>query len=342
MSERELIDVARDGDERAYERLIEPHRAELRAHCYRMLGSAHDAEDALQEALLRAWRGLPKFEGRSSLRSWLYTIATNVCLKAIERRPRLVLPIDYGPAADPHDGPGRPIVESVWVEPYPDERLVLDDALAGPEARYEQRESIELAFIAALQHLPARQRAVLILRDVLGFSAREVAQALDTTPGSVDSALQRAHKTVDERLPDQSQQAALRALDDERLREIVDEFVAAWERADVDAVVALLADDAAMTMPPLPTWYQGREAIAAFLRGWPLADTARWRIVPTRANGQLAFGHYTWDADTEAFIPEAITVLTLGGAKIAEITAFLTPDAFERFGLPDKIEPLER
>jgi RNA polymerase sigma-70 factor (ECF subfamily) len=326
--------------ERAYDRLIEPHRAELRAHCYRMLGSAHDAEDALQETLLRAWRGLPRFEGRSSLRSWLYTIATNVCLKAIERRPRLVLPIDYGPAADPHDGPGQPIVESVWVEPYPDERLGLDNALAGPEARYEQRESIELAFIAALQHLPARQRAVLVLRDVLGFSAREVAQALDATPASVDSALQRAHRTVDERLPEQSQQATLRALGDEGLREIVSEFVAAWERADIDAVVAMLADDAAMTMPPLPTWYRGREAVAVFLRDRALAGTAPRRIVPTRANGQLAFGHYTWDADEETFVFHAIHVLTLDGARIAELTAFLTPEAFERFGLPETIEPL--
>jgi RNA polymerase sigma-70 factor (ECF subfamily) len=339
MTERALIDIARAGDERAYDRLIEPHRAELRAHCYRMLGSALDAEDALQESLLRAWRGLPGFEGRSSLRSWLYRIATNVCLKAIERRPKLVLPMDYGPSADPHDGPGRPIVESVWVEPYPDDRLGLDDALAGPEARYEQRESVELAFIAALQHLSARQRAVLILRDVLGFSAREVAQALDTTPGSVDTALQRAHKTVDERLPAQSQQATLRALGDDGLRVIVDKFVAAWERADVDAVVAMLADDAAMTMPPLPTWYQGREAVAEFLEGWPLAGTAPRRMVPTRANGQPAFGHYTWDAGRRTFLAHSITVLTLDGAEIAEMTAFLTSEAFERFGLPDEIEP---
>jgi RNA polymerase sigma-70 factor, ECF subfamily len=342
MSERELIDGAREGDERAYERLVEPHRAELRAHCYRMLGSAHDAEDALQEALLRAWRGLPRFEGRSSLRSWLYTIATNVCLKAIERRPKLVLPIDYGPAADPHDGPGTPVVESVWVEPYPDERLAVGDALAGPEARYDQRESIELAFIAALQHLPARQRAVLILRDVLGFSAREVAEALDTTPGSVDSALQRAHATVDERLPERSQQATLRALGDDGLREIVDRFVTAWERADVDAVVALLADDAAMTMPPLPTWYRGRDAVAAFLRGWPLAAPGRWRVVPTRANGQPAVAEYTWNSERQTFTAHGINVLTLDGAKIAEITAFLTPEAFARFGLPDEIEPLDR
>jgi RNA polymerase sigma-70 factor, ECF subfamily len=338
MNHQELIDSARAGDERAYDVLIEPHRAELRAHCYRMLGSAHDAEDAVQEALLRAWRGLPRFEGRSSLRSWLYKISTNVCLKAIERRPRLVLPIDYGPPADPHDGPAQPILESVWVEPYPDERLALDP-LAGPEARYEQRESVELAFIAALQHLPARQRAVLILRDVLGFSARDVAGVLETTPASVDSALQRAHKTVDERLPARSQQATLRTLGDDGLREIVAEYVAAWERADVDAVVALLAEEAAMTMPPLPTWYQGREAVAEFLRGWPLTGKLRSRIVPIRANGQPAFGHYTWDADKGAFIPHSINVLTLDGAEVAEITAFLTPEAFERFGLADEIEP---
>src|SRR4051812_7480860 len=179
--ERELLEAARDGDEDAFGRLVEPHRGELHAHCYRMLGSVHDAEDALQEAFLRAWRGIARFEGRSSLRSWLYTIATNTCLNAIERRPKRVLPVDYGPAADPHGGPGEPLAESVWMEPYPDERLGLEDGLAGPEAQYEQRESVELAFIAALQHLPANQRAVLILREVLGFSAKEAADTLETT-----------------------------------------------------------------------------------------------------------------------------------------------------------------
>src|SRR5438552_1186686 len=185
--ERELLHAARGGDEGAYLRLVEPHRAELHAHCYRMLGSVPDAEDALQEALLRAWRGLPRFEGRSSLRSWLYTIATNTCLRAIERRPRRVLPIDYGPSSDAHDAPDQPLAESVWIDPYPDRELGLTDGLATPEARYEQRESIELAFIAALQHLPVRQRAVLILRDVLGLSAAEVADVLETTATSVNS-----------------------------------------------------------------------------------------------------------------------------------------------------------
>ena len=225
-----------------------------------MLGSAADAEDALQETLLRAWRALPRFEGRSSVRSWLYKIATNACLRAIERRPRRVLPVDYAPAADPHDNPAEPVADAVWLEPYPDERLGLGSGLASPEARYEQREGVELAFIAALQHLPARQRAVLILRDVLGFSARETATALETTPVSVDSALQRAHKTVDKRLPERSQQATLRSLNDGALRLVAQRYVTAWERNDVDAVVAMLAEDAKLTMPPAPTWYRGREA----------------------------------------------------------------------------------
>jgi RNA polymerase sigma-70 factor, ECF subfamily len=222
MNEHQLLETARRGDENAFAALTEPHRRALQTHGYRMLGSLHDAEDALQETMLRAWRGLASFEGRSSLRSWLYSIATNVCLRAIERRPKRVLPIDYGPAADPHDGLGAPLVESVWVEPYPDERLGIEDGLAGPEARYERRESVELAFIAALQHLPARQRAVLILRDVLGFSAREVAGTLDMPPPGVDSALQRAHKAVDERLPERSQQSMLRSLDDQVVRPIVE------------------------------------------------------------------------------------------------------------------------
>ena len=333
-SEHELLEAAQRGDDDAFNRIAGAYRGELHAHCYRMLGSASDAEDALQEALLRAWRALPRFEGRSSVRSWLYKIATNVCLRAIERRPRRVLPVDYGPAADPHDTPGEPVTEAVWLEPYPDERVGLASGLASPEARYEQREGVELAFIAALQHLPARQRAVLILRDVLGFSARETATALETTPVSVDSALQRAHKTVDQRLPEQSQQATLRSLNDGALRQVVQRYLTAWERNDVDAVVAMLAEDAKLVMPPLPNWYHGREQVAIFLGGGPLAGTTRWRLIPARANGQLAFGLYAWDDKTETFMPRAVDVLTLRGAQILQITAFLTPDAFRGFDLP--------
>ncbi len=337
--ENDLLDAARFGDEGAFSQLIGLHRAALQAHCYRMLGSLQDAEDALQETLLNAWRGLPRFEGRSSLKSWLYRIATNACLKTIERRPRRVLPVDYGPAADPHDPLAKPVVESVWLEPYPDASFELEDGLATPDARYEQREAVELAFVAALQHIPAKQRAVLILRDVLGFSAREVAETLEMTPAAVDTSLQRAHKTVDERLPARSQQATLQAVGDERLRELVDGFVDAWERADVNSVVAMLADDATITMPPLPTWYRGRDAVEAFLRSVALAAGIRWRLRPVSANGQLAFGEYRWNETSRHFVAEAVTVLTLADAVIADITAFRGPELFAPFGLPELLEP---
>ncbi len=333
-----LLEAARHGDEGAFSQLAAAHRVALHAHCYRMLGSVQDAEDTLQEALLNAWRALPRFEGRGSLKSWLYRIATNACLKTIERRPRRVLPIDYGPAADPHDALAQPILESMWLEPYPDSGIELEDRLASPDARYEQRESVELAFVAALQHIPARQRAVLILRDVLGFSAREVAATLEMTPAAVDTALQRAHKTVDDRLPARSQQATLRALGDERLRQIVDRFVDAWERGDVGSVVAMLAHDATIAMPPRPTWYRGRDAIATFLHDVALTAGTRWRLRPVNANGQLAFGEYRWNATTERFVAEAVTMLTIADGLIADITAFRRPDLFAYFGLPDQLQ----
>jgi RNA polymerase sigma-70 factor, ECF subfamily len=335
--ESQLLEAARAGDENAFALLVGPYQAQLRAHCYRMLGSVHDAEDALQETMLRAWSGLARFEGRSPLRSWLYRIATNASLRMIEKRPKRVLPIDYGPAADPHVDFGEPLTGSIWLEPYPDAHLGVEAKMLGPDARYEQRESIELAFAAAYQHLPARQRAVLILRDVLGFSARETAETLEMTPGSVDSALQRAHKAIEERVPAQTQQATLRALGDSELREIVNRFADAWEHNDVEAVVAMLADDARMTMPPWPSWYGGREAIAIFLRGWPLSLRKRWHIVRTGANGQPAVAGYLWDEQTTAFRPETIIVLTLQAAHIEEITAFRSPELFPRFGLPEQL-----
>jgi RNA polymerase sigma-70 factor, ECF subfamily len=231
------------GDEDAFRGLVEPHRPALHAHCYRMLGSLHDAEDALQNTLLRAWRALPKFRGRSSLRPWLYRIATNVCLDAIARRPKRVLPIDHGPAAAPGDAPDRSLSAAVRIEPYPDEMLGSADGDCAPEARYERREALELAFVAALQHLPARQRVVLILRDALGFSAKEVADSLETTVASVNGAVLRARRAVAERLPEPSQQATLRTLGDRRLREIVERFADAFERGEIDAILALLAED---------------------------------------------------------------------------------------------------
>jgi RNA polymerase sigma-70 factor (ECF subfamily) len=334
--ERELLKAARDGDREAFGRLVEPFRRELQAHCYRMLGSDGDAEDALQDTLLRAWRALPRFEERSSLRSWLYRIATNACLRAIERLPKRLLPIDYAPAADPHDNLAETVNEPVWLEPYPDADLGFE-SVAGPAARYEQREAVELAFIAALQHLPARQRAVLILRDVLGFSARETAHVLETTPVSVDSALQRAHKTVDERLPSQTQQQTLRLIGNDELSQLVERYIAAWERNDVDALVTMLAGDARLVMPPLPTWVSGRDQVAAFLRTYTFSGAKRWRMVPTSANGQPAFATYSWDEQTAAFMPHSLSVLTLREGKVEEITAFMTPDPFPHFNLPASI-----
>jgi RNA polymerase sigma-70 factor (ECF subfamily) len=312
-------------DRDSFEQLIEPYRAELHAHCYRMLGSVHDAEDALQDALLRAWRGLPQFEGRSSLRSWLYRIATNSCLRLIERRPKRVLPIDYGPSSDAHDDPAPPLVESVWIEPYPDSAVA--DGRAAPDARYEQRESVELAFVAALQHLPARQRAVLILRDVLGFSAAEVADTLETTPKAVYSTLQRAHKSVDEHLPAYSQQATLRSLGDARTRQIVETYVDAWERGDVDTIVSMLAEDAILAMPPRPSWYRGIEQARVFLARGPLSPIRTRRLRPAAANGQLAVGsnYEGWPERPEGL--EVLQLLTLDTAgRIAAITAFIGAD----------------
>jgi RNA polymerase sigma-70 factor (ECF subfamily) len=329
--ERGLLAAARNGDEGAFARLVEPYRGELHAHCYRMLGSLHDAEDALQEALLRAWRGLGRFQARGSVRPWLYKIATNTSLDTIAKRPKRVMPIDYGPAADPHSDLVWPDVEKVWVEPYPDEQLGLASGFAAPEARYELRESVELAFIAALQFLPATQRAVLILREVLGFSAAEVGDLLDTTVASVNSALQRARKTVDERLPEQSQQETLRSLGDEEIRDLVERYVDAWERGDADAVVAMLAKDASFTMPPQAIWFHGADDIRAFLPTGPLS--IRRRFIPLRSNGQLAFGTYKWVEDEGRFVGNAVHVLTLRGKEIVECTCFLTLDVFPAFGL---------
>jgi RNA polymerase sigma-70 factor, ECF subfamily len=225
----------------------------------------------------------------------------------------------------------------VWIEPYPDERLGLEDGFASPDARYEQRESVELAFVAALQNLPPRQRAVLILREVLGFSAEEVADVLDTTATGVYSALQRAHKAVDERLPERSQQQTLRSLEDDEVRRVVEGFVDAWVRSDVDTVVSMLAEDVAIAMPPTPTWFRGRDVVAQFLRDRPLSAELRWRGMPIRANGQLGAALYRWDDEREAYLPHDIVILTLRGDKIEVIDAFLSAEPFERFGLPDSL-----
>jgi RNA polymerase sigma-70 factor, ECF subfamily len=324
--------AARQLDESGFHRAADDYRAELHAHCYRMLGSFHDAEDALQDTLLRAWRALPRFDGRSSLRTWLHTIATNVCLDAIARRPKRVLPIDHGPPIAAGSGFGRPLVETVWVEPYPDDALGLGDGHVSPDARYEQREAVELAFVAALQHLPATQRAVLILREVLGFSAREVAETLDTSVASVNSALQRARASLRRRLPQRSQQETLRHLGDERVKELVNAYVDAWMRRDVDALRSLLAEDAVFSMPPWPGWWRGRDEIIALVET-TAGSCPESRSVLTHANGQPAIASYTLDPETERYVASAIDVLTLDGAVIKDITAFIAPSMFAAFGL---------
>src|SRR5215813_937597 len=326
-----LLDAVRQGDEDAFGLLVQPHRAALYAHCYRMLSSLSDADDALQETLLRAWRALPRFHGHERLRPWLYRIATNVCLDALARRRKRGLPIEHGRPAGPDDEPGEQLAEPIWVEPYPDEAAGLEDGYASPEARYEQREAVELAFIAALQHLSASQRAVLLLRDVLGFSAKETAGTLDTTVASVNSALQRARRRVNEQMPARSQQATLRSLGDKRVRAIVQGYLDAWERGDVGALAAMLAKDATFSMPPYPTWWRGREVIAAF------AAEPIHRYLPAQANGQAANAAYRWDAQKGSYLAEALEVLTLEGTQVTQMTAFMMPAVFQRFGLPGEL-----
>jgi RNA polymerase sigma-70 factor (ECF subfamily) len=313
----ELLDAARSGDSSAFQQLVAPYHGELQAHCYRMLGSLHDAEDAVQDSMVRAWRSIGSLDDRGFIRAWLYKIATNRCLTALERRGRRELPVDIAP--------GTPAAEISWLEPYPD---------TSPETMYIARESVELAFVAALQHLSAMQRAVLILREVLGFSAAEVAEQLDTSTAAVNSALQRARKAIDSTAP--TQQTVLRDLGDEAIGTIVTRWANAWHAGDVAAIVAMLTHDARYSMPPLPEWYCGQDEIRAFLLRGPLQS--RWRFLRTTSNGQVAFGTYLWDEAARQYVPGGLDVLTIREGQVAEVTAFLTAD-LTRFGLPASISP---
>jgi RNA polymerase sigma-70 factor, ECF subfamily len=324
---------ARAGDEQAFRELTDPYRRELQVHCYRILGSVQDAEDLLQETMLAAWTGLEKFEGRSSLRAWLYRIATNRCLNALrdsQRRPpdvRRDLP-----------RPTR-FSEPLWLEPYPDALLEgIADEAPGPEARYMTKESIGLAFVTGLQYLAPRQRAVLVLRDVLGYPAADVADMLDTSEASVNSALQRARATLESRLTPPRDRAPLPHSSHER--ELLGQFVEAFESSDVDGLLALLTDDALLTMPPQPLEYYGRRAVAAFLadRFATHAERRVW-LVPTRANGQPAFGHYIEDRHAPISRFFGVLVLTLDGDKVAGITRFGDTAILPSFGLPRTLPP---
>ena len=321
---RETIDAD------AFERLVDEHRSALHAHCYRMLGSLHDADDALQDTLLAAWRGLDSYEGRAPFHHWLHRIATHASLRLASRRPRRVLAHAHGPPRTVDDGLGEPILESLWIEPYPDADV--PQGTAGPEARYEQRESVELAFVAALQHLPSTQRAALLLKDVLGFPSADVAEMLETTPAAVNSALQRARSTLEQRREPISQHDALRVLGEPATQQLVESFVDAWQRADIDALVALLTDDVRFTMPPLPAWFDGLVAVRRFFA--ERVFETPWRLEPITANGQVGFVcHQSTDGGASYYVG-AINVLTLRDGRITAINGFVDQavrDAAPRF-----------
>jgi RNA polymerase sigma-70 factor (ECF subfamily) len=325
----ELLDRSRSGDTDAFAQLVDPHRHELQVHCYRILGSLQDAEDALQETLLAAWQGLAGFEGRASFRTWLYRIATNRCLNALRsssRRP----PVKPPPLAVQPPEPTR-IGEVLWLEPYPD--VLLDNEPSpepGPEARYEAREAISLAFITALQLLPPQQRGVLILRDVMGFRASEVAQMLETTEESVTSALKRARARIERELPQADTPPAAGSPAEQ---ELLARLVSAFENSDVDGIVALLTEDVWLRMPPLPFEYQGRELTGRFFGTVAFRDGRRFRLIPTRANGQPAFGVYLYDDLTGVAHALGLFVVTLAGDKVSAITRF-DNGVQARFGLP--------
>jgi len=329
-------------DPRRFQEIVEAHRGKLLAHCYRFTGSLHDAEDLVQETFLRAWRGRERFEGRSSLRNWLYRIATNVGLDTVARKTRAsrVFPQDVS-ASTTRMPEGKPGSEIPWIEPWPDLENVAD-ASAGPAARYELRETVRVAFIAATQRLPARQRAVLLLRDVLGWSANETADALKMTVTSVNSALQRARGTMENGLsPDEISDAAA---GEGHHFSVAAQYADAWERADLNGLVALLAKDASLAMPPWTQWYSGRTTIRSFLDwtlgwAWKRRERGLIRMIPIRANGQVAFGTYLRGRGEAKLHAHVLQVLTFRNGRIVRLTNFVEPRFFSNFGLADELDP---
>jgi RNA polymerase sigma-70 factor (ECF subfamily) len=321
---------------RAFERLAEPLRRELKVHCYHMLGGLHDAEDAVQETYLRAWRSFDAFDGRGPFRAWAYRIATNACLDALagRKRAKRFLPDQRAPATLKMPD-GTPATDVAWLEPYPDSQMesVADDA-PDPEARAASRQAVRLAFVAAIQQLPPRQRAVLLLCDVLGWSAAEAAGLLGGSIASINSALQRSRETLQKRDPESRAPAA--PAPNAMQRELLGRYVRAWEALDVDGLVSVLKEDATYTMPPLPQWYAGRAPIGAFFK-WAWTFYSGYRMVPTGANGQPAFAAYSRPRDGGPWTAHSLQVLSLGPDHIASVTLFAKPDAprlFEAFGLP--------
>ena len=327
--------AALGGSRQAFDELAEPHRHELQVHCYRMLGSILDAEDQVQETLLRAWQKLHTFEGRAPFRAWLYRIATNACLDEIAKRPKRSLPPELYPAASPGHAMDPPILDPIWIEPFPDG--LLDSIHSNPAARFDQRESVTLAFLVALQSLPPRQRAILLLRDVLALRANEVASLLGSSVSAVNSALYRARGRLEDTYPSSVKTTLV---SDPAVQELLERYVDAWESADVDSLVALLREDATFPMPPVPTWVKGRGAIKEFVSINILGGDARgrWRLMPTRANSQPAFGWYLRQPDRAAYSAFGIQVITIEDRLIADITTFGFPELFRVFDLPSSID----
>jgi RNA polymerase sigma-70 factor (TIGR02960 family) len=329
VEEAEWLSRARAGDPAAFDRLVAPRRRQLHAHCYRMLGSPFDADDALQETLLAAWRGLAGFKSRSALGTWLYRIATHVCLRLISQRPRRITSPDHGAPLQATAELGEPVAGPVWLEPLPDEEWIVTHE--DPATTLQRREDVALAFVAALQHLPGTQRAVLLLREVLEYSAAEAAEMLDTSVAAVNSALQRAQKTVKGRITAaEAQQLGAQELDG-----LLQRFVSAWERRDIAAMVSLLAEDARFTMPPLPAWFDGRRFVQMFFA--ERVFQTPWRLQPLRGNGQSGFACYMQQAGDDRFRPGGVVLLRLRDGLIASIDSFIDPAVCRRFGMADEL-----
>lgn len=331
-----LLRRAKAGDASAFDQLLAHHRCRLYAHCYRMLGSPFDADDALQETLLAAWRGLASFEGRSALGTWLYSIATRVCLRALSKRPRRITAIDHALPLRSTAELGEPVSDRHWLEPVPDDEVLDGDDLDGvPETRMLRREQVSLAFVALLQHLPGMQRAVMLLREVLDYSAAETAEMLGTSVVAVNSALQRARRTMRTKAPDRERSVSLPGPDEDRIDQLLSRFSAAWESRDIEAMVALLTDDVRFTMPPLPAWFQGRNDVQLFFTT-RVFETA-WRLLPVRGNGQPGFACYLQPDGDDRFRRAGLVLLRVDGDHIAAIDSFLDPRLCRRFGMVDAL-----
>ena len=331
------LSAALTGDSAAFELLIEPYRGEILTHCYRILGSLQDAEDLVQETFLRAWRRLSTYEGRASFRAWLYKIATNACLDALDRRPKRTLPQALYPAGDPHAPLPAPIIEPIWLEPFPDELLAPADS--SPEVLFDAHESITLSFLVALQLLPPRQRSALILRCVLDWHVSEIAGMLGLTLSAVNSLLHRARLTLENNYPSHGRDSYKAALPDIKTKILLDRYVRAWESADIDEFTALLKEDATYPMPPFPLWLKGRSSIREFVAATLLAGEAhgRWRLQPIQANSMQGFAWYRLDETQKKYQAFAIQVLSLDEGLLSNITTFMNPSLFRFFKLPSEL-----